>query len=184
MAASSSAAAETATQAASLQLDLRSLGDRTARVRREQRIQVRRLQRQQAASHASGPAVLPAPQPETASGKKKRGGVGVSKKCGACGLHKTKETGHTNTTCPTHCRECRTQWEDPEQRKGCSCQIWHRWQQADRPQCSPAQPKNAKMVRGQQAVTHPSDLPKKGPRNRAEHHSALSILFPLLTMVL
>lgn len=123
MAASSLAAAQTATQAALLQLDLRSLGDRTARVSREQRIQVRRLQRQQAASHASSPAVPPASQPEPVSGKRKRGGVGVSKKCGACGLHKTRETGHTNTTCPTHCRECRTQWEDPEQRTGCSCHI-------------------------------------------------------------
>ena len=41
LAASSSAAAQTATQAASLQLDLRSLGDRRARVSREQRILVR-----------------------------------------------------------------------------------------------------------------------------------------------
>ena len=123
MAASSLAAAQTATQAASLQLDLRSLGERTARVTREQRIQVRRLQRQQTASHASGPAVAPASQPETVSVKRKRGGVGVSKKCGACGLHKTRETGHTNTTCPTHCRECKTAWQDPEQKTGCSCQI-------------------------------------------------------------
>ena len=58
MAASSSAAAQTATEAAALQLDLTSLGDRTAQVTREQSIQVRRLQRQQAASHASGPAVV------------------------------------------------------------------------------------------------------------------------------
>jgi len=123
MGVSSLAAAQTATQAASLQLDLRSLGERTARVTREQRIQVRRLQRQEAASHASGPALPPAPQPVTVSGKRKRGGVGVSKKCGACGLHKTRETGHTNTTCPTHCRECKAKWQDPEQRIGCSCQI-------------------------------------------------------------
>jgi len=67
MGVSSLAAAQTATQAASLQLDPRSLGDRTARVTREQRIQVRRLQRQQGASHASGPAVPPASQPKTIS---------------------------------------------------------------------------------------------------------------------
>jgi len=123
MGVNSLAAAQTATQAASLQLDLRSLGERTARVTREQRIQVRRLQRQQGAFHASGPAVPPASQPKTISGKRKRGGVGVSKKCGACGLHKTRETGHTNTICPTHCRECKTKWQDPEQRTGCSCQL-------------------------------------------------------------
>ena len=123
MAASSSAAAQRATQAVALQLGLRSLDDNTARATREQRIQVRRLQRQQAASHASGPAVPPASQPETASGKRKRGGVGVSKRLGACGLHKTRETCHTNTTCPTHCRKCRTEWQDPEQRTGCSCQM-------------------------------------------------------------
>ena len=123
MGASSLAAAQTATQAASLQLDLRSLGERTARVTREQRIQVRRLQRQQAASHASGPAVPLAPQPEIVSGKRKRGGVGVSKKCGACGLHKIRETDHINTTCPTHCRECKTKWQDPDQRTGCSCEL-------------------------------------------------------------
>ena len=75
MGASSLAAAQTA----SLQLDLKSLGERTARVTREQRLQVRRLQRQQAASLHQAPAVPPASQPEAVSGKRKRGGVGVSK---------------------------------------------------------------------------------------------------------
>ena len=38
------------------------------------------------------------------TGIRERGGVGVKKTYGACGLHDTEETGHTYTTCPTHCR--------------------------------------------------------------------------------
>lgn len=117
------AAAQTTTLAASLQLNMRSLNERTAAAAREQRIHVRRLQRQQIAALAPASGAPALPQPEASSGKRKRGGVGVSKKCAACGLHKTNETGHTNTTCPTHCRVCKTRWLDPEQRKGCSCQI-------------------------------------------------------------
>lgn len=123
MAASSLAAAQTTTHAASVQLDLRILGEGAARASREYRLQMMRLKRQHPASQAAAPAGPPPPQPETLSGKRKRGGVGVSKKCGACGLHKTRETGHTNTTCPTHCLKCKTAWQDPEQMRGCSCQL-------------------------------------------------------------
>ena len=123
MAASSSAAAQRATQAVALQLGLRSLDDNTARATREQRLQVRRLQgsrlhhmHQAQLSHQP----LSLRQPLARESEE----VWVSaKECGACGLHKSKETGHTNTTCPTHCRECRTQRQDPEQRTGCSCQM-------------------------------------------------------------
>ena len=94
-------------QAASLH-DLRASGERI----RQHRIQVRRLQKQQAEALASSSGAPAAPQPIIVSSKRKRGGVGVSKKCSACGLHKTKETGHTNSTCSTHCLKCKRKWRD------------------------------------------------------------------------
>ena len=126
MAASCSAAAQTVTQAAaSLQLDLRSLGKRTTRVTRgaeDPGQTAKKGSRLQSLVEASGPPVPPISQPETVSGKRKQGGVDVSKQCGACGLHKSKET-RSNTSCPTHCRECKAEWQDPEQRTCCSCRI-------------------------------------------------------------
>ena len=91
------------------------------KVSREHRIEVRRLQRQQAEAQAVASVAPVAPQPILNLGKRKRGGVGVSKKCSACGLHKTKDTGHTKHTCPTHCLKCKRKWQDPEQKTGCSC---------------------------------------------------------------
>ena len=90
-----SAAAHAVTQAAFLELELSSLRERTAAAVREHRTQVRRLHRMQAGGHASASAAPAAPQAEASSSKKKKGGQGVRKKCGACGLHKSKETGHT-----------------------------------------------------------------------------------------
>ncbi len=56
----------------------------------------------------------------------KRGGKNIQKKCSACGQHKTKETGHTITTCPTHCLKCRQPWltitVTVTAAKPCSCQ--------------------------------------------------------------
>lgn len=49
-----------------------------------------------------------------------RGGKGTVKKCSACRLHKTRETGHTGTTCPTHCLKCKQPWQTAD--KSCSCQ--------------------------------------------------------------
>lgn len=99
--------------------DLRASGEQV----RQNRIQVRRLQKQQAEAHAAAsgaPAML---QPIYVSSKRKRGGVGISKKCSACGLHKSKDTGHAKTTCPTHCLTCKQEWQDPKQKTGCSCPV-------------------------------------------------------------
>ncbi|CAL5222346.1 g4697 [Coccomyxa viridis] len=54
------------------------------KVSREHRIEVRRLQRQQAEAQAVASVAPVAPQPILNLGKRKRGGVGVSKKCSAC----------------------------------------------------------------------------------------------------
>ena len=105
-------------QAASLD-GLRASGEQA----RQLRIQVRRLQKQQAEAHASASGVPVAPQPVVLSSKRKRGGVGVSKKCSACGLHKTKDTGHMKCSCPTHCLKCKKKWRDQKQRAGCSCPV-------------------------------------------------------------
>jgi hypothetical protein len=118
-----SAAAHAVTQVVSLDLDFRSLGARTAAAARYARTQLRRLQRTQAEAHASASAAPAAPQAEAVSSKRKRGGVGVMKKCGACGLHKSKETSHTKPTCLTHCLSCKTKRQDPEQKTGCPCQF-------------------------------------------------------------
>ena len=79
----------------------------------------------QAGALPSASAAPMAPQAEAGSSKRKRAGQGVKKKCGACGLHKCKEAGHTKATWPKHClscQQCRTEWQDPERRTGCSCQ--------------------------------------------------------------
>ena len=93
-------------------------------VSREHRIEVRRLQRQQAEAQALASDAPVAPPSVGNFGKRKRGGVGVSKKCSACGLHKTKDTGHTKHTCPTHCLKCKRKWQNQEQKTGCSCRPW------------------------------------------------------------
>jgi hypothetical protein len=80
---SKSAGAHAVTQALSLELDLRSLGERTAAAAaaRHARTQLRRLQRMQAGAHASASAAPAAPQAEAeaVSSKRKRGGQGVEK---------------------------------------------------------------------------------------------------------
>lgn len=45
------------------------------------------------------------------------------KKRGACTLHKTRETSHTNITFPTRHRVCNTKCYDPKKSKGCLCQM-------------------------------------------------------------
>ncbi len=90
-----------------------------------QRMHVRRLQRQQVAVLATASAIASAPpawpQREASSGKRKRGGKDVNKKGGACGLHKTRETSHTNTTFAS--QNMQVQCQDPEQSTGSLCRT-------------------------------------------------------------
>ena len=95
--------------------DLRASGEQV----RQNRIQVMRRQKQQAEAHAAASGAPPMPRPSYVSNKRRRGSVGVSKKCSACGLHKSKDTGHTNLTCPTHCLKCKQEWQNPK--TGCTC---------------------------------------------------------------
>ena len=142
MAASSSAAAQRVTEAASLQLDLRSLGDRTARVSREQRIQVRRLQRQQAASHASSPAVPPASQLNQLLA---RGSVEVWVSAKSVGPVACTKPGRPVTQSPPAPHIAgNAEHNGRTQSKGQAAHIRHsqrqRRQQADRPESTAAQP--------------------------------------------
>ena len=83
---------------------------------RQQRIE--RLREQRQLSQGSQ-AVAAEPVVQLAKATN-RGGAGTQKKCSACGMHKSKTTGHTHSSCPTHCLKCKQPWQTAD--KSCSCQ--------------------------------------------------------------